>query len=111
MHPVDKTAILERARARYGTEPEALWTRFPNHLALRHRENRRWYALLMEVPARSLGLPGEGRVDILRQNPGILPAYHMNKDSWVSILLDGSVEGEAIFDLLEMSYRLTQGRR
>ncbi len=123
MRPVDRTAILERARARYGTEPEALWARFPNHLALRHRENRRWYALLMEVPARSLGLPGEGRVDILnvkcdpllvgslRQNPGILPAYHMNKDSWVSILLDGSVEGEAIFDLLEMSYRLTQGRR
>ncbi|WP_242861714.1 MmcQ/YjbR family DNA-binding protein [Bittarella massiliensis (ex Durand et al. 2017)] len=123
MHPVDRVAVLERARARYGTEPETLWARFPNHLALRHRENRRWYALLMEVPARSLGLPGEGRVDILnvkcdpllvgslRRERGILPAYHMDKDHWISVLLDGSVPWEQLTDLLEMSYRLTQGRR
>lgn len=123
MYPVNRAAILARARERYGTEPEALWARFPNHLVLRHRGNRRWYALLMEVPARSLGLPGEGRLDILnvkcdpllvgslRQNPGILSGYHMNKDRWISILLNGSVGREAVFDLLKMSYRLTQGRR
>lgn len=123
MHPVDREAVIQWAEERYGTEPEALWPRFPNHLALRHRENRRWYALLMEVPARALGLPGEGRVDILnvkcdpllvgslRQHPGILPAYHMNKERWISILLDGSVEGTSVFELLEMSHRLTQGRR
>ena len=44
----------------------------------------------------------------LRQEPGILPAYHMNKEKWISILLDGSVDTELVKGLLEMSYQLTK---
>lgn len=44
---------------------------------------------------------------ILRDENGILPAYHMNKEHWISILLDGSVSMEEIFQLLDTSYHLT----
>mgnify|MGYP002554662185 CR=1 FL=1 len=37
---------------------------------------------------------------------GFLPAYHMNKDKWISILLDGSVSKEEIFPLIDESYNL-----
>ena len=36
--------------------------------------------------------------------PGFLPAYHMNKQNWISIILDGSVPDDKIFPLLELSY-------
>ena len=40
----------------------------------------------------------------LRREPGFLPAYHMSKDSWISILLDGTVPDDRIMPLLSMSY-------
>ena len=43
----------------------------------------------------------------LRGKPGILPAYHMNKDKWITLLLDGSAERGDIEALLAMSYELT----
>ena len=35
---------------------------------------------------------------------GFYPAYHMNKKSWISIILDGSVSTEIIEKLVETSY-------
>ena len=32
----------------------------------------------------------------------------MNKEKWLSIALDGSVQEDEIKDLLDMSYKLTQ---
>ena len=43
----------------------------------------------------------------LRQEPGIYPAYHMNKNHWISIALDGTASEELVTMLLDMSYGLT----
>ena len=87
---------------------------------LRHQPSRKWYAVILEVGRSKLGLSGEGTVDVvnvkcdpllsgtLRQEPGIFPAYHMNKEKWISILLDGSVDAELMKSLLEMSHQLTK---
>ena len=37
----------------------------------------------------------------------VVPAYHMNKRHWVSIILDGTMEDEEIIRLIEESYDLT----
>jgi len=47
-------------------------------------------------------------VSILRQSSPFLPAYHMNKTHWLTILLDQGVESEEIFKLLDWSYDLTK---
>ena len=44
---------------------------------------------------------------MLRLSPGILPGYHMNKSSWLSILLDGTVGDALILDLLDRSFEIT----
>lgn len=117
--PATRAEILRAAAETFGTQPEYLWQDTPSDAVLRHTEGRRWYAVLMTVPRARLGLPGVGAADILnvkcdpalagslRLNPGILPAYHMNKDTWLSVLLDGTVERGMALDLLAMSYRLT----
>ena len=72
----------------------------------------------MRVKRQILGLDGEGFIDVmnvkcdpilvgsLRLKNGFLPAYHMNKDKWISILLDGSVSKEEIFPLIDESHSL-----
>lgn len=120
MRVVTRADIFRYAAERYGTEPEYLWMKYPNYAILRHADNRKWYAAVLDVPKDKLGLPGEGVVDILdiKCDPilmgsllcaeGFLPGYHMNKENWITILLDGSVAEGEIFGLLDLSYEMTK---
>ena len=66
-----------------------------------------------------LGLPEREMLDILnlkcdpvliaslRGTPGLLPAYHMNKEHWITAVLDGSAPDAQIQTLLAMSYDVT----
>ena len=116
-----KEQIFTYVREQYGVEPDYPFSTAPEYPVLRHRGNRKWFALLMDVPREKLGLKGSEPVDIinlkcdmmagaLRMQPGILPAYHMHRDSWVSILLDGTVPAEDILPLIDLSYQLTAPR-
>ncbi len=111
--------ILAYVKKEYGTIPDNPWKKYPENKVLRHKDNNKWYGLLMPVEKRKLGLSGTGDVDIinlkcdpmlaeiLRQQDGILPAYHMNHTKWISILLDGSVDMDTILNQIDMSYQLT----
>jgi len=44
------------------------------------------------------------------EKPDFRPAYHMNKDEWITILPDGSAEQEDINALMAMSYTFTASR-
>ena len=50
-------------------------------------------------------------IGMLRMQPGFYPAYHMNKEKWVSILLCGPAADDEIKELIEFSYQLTSSRR
>ena len=77
----------------------------------------------MVVPKNKLGLQGTDVVDILnvkcdsvmndmlRQSPGFLSGYHMNKTNWLSILLDGTVSDAQILDLLDLSFQMTAKKK
>ena len=117
----DGTAeLLAYALARYGDRPEYLWERFPSNAVLRRKDNRKWYAALLTVGADKLGLARREEVEIadLRMRPEELDAkvdgkkyfrgWHMNKKSWVTVVLDGSVPPAELHRLLDESYRLAQ---
>jgi predicted DNA-binding protein (MmcQ/YjbR family) len=36
----------------------------------------------------------------------VIPAYHMNKKHWNSILLDGQISSKKIREMIDLSYRL-----
>lgn len=111
-----RETVIQHIRDAYGVEPEYLWADTPNAAVFRHPGSKKWFAIIMDVATGRLGLPGEEIVDVMNvkcgpvmvgsllSEKGFLPAYHMNKEHWVSILLDGCVPDEQIFPLLELSY-------
>ena len=46
-------------------------------------------------------------LDGLLKREGFFPAYHMNKKSWITILLDDTVKDQEIKQMLDHSYQLT----
>ncbi len=106
----------------YSADAEFPWARHPKDIVFRHGGSRKWFALLLEVPKGKLGLPGDGPLAILNvkcdpvlagsflTEPGLYPAYHMNKTNWLSIALDGSVSDDKVKLLLDMSFELTASK-
>ena len=112
--------IFEYVQKQYGTVPEYLWNKSPDSAVLRHK-NGKWYAVFMTVEKSKLGLEENDLVAIMDvkcdpemtsmiiQTYGFLPGYHMNKQHWITILLDGSVSEAKTLDFLDMSYDLIDG--
>ena len=106
----------------YSVEPDRPFRMDDDSVVFRHTGNRKWFAFVMNIPYRTLGVKKEGNTDVLnvkcdplvigsfRAKPGFFPAYHMNKDKWISILLDGTAGKDDIEALLAMSYLLTADR-
>ena len=103
----------------YSVEPDYPFPADNTSAVFRHAGNRKWFALVMNIPAQKLGLPSENRIDIVNMKcdsvligsfrglPGLFPAYHMNKESWITAALDGSAPDETVKTLLDMSYQAT----
>ena len=104
----------------YSAVGEHLFTRYPNFQVFRHGGNKKWFAVIMDIPGKHLGLTGDGEISVVnlkcdtrligafREEPGIFPGWHMNKAHWLSVALDGTVEDEKIRFLVDMSYELTK---
>ncbi|MBR1527804.1 MAG: MmcQ/YjbR family DNA-binding protein [Oscillospiraceae bacterium] len=115
--------IFEYAENTYQSEPEYLWKRLPEAAVFRNKSNQKWYALCMKIGRDKLGLKEKASVWILNlkcdplfigsllEMDGYYPAYHMNKNHWITILLDGTVEEKQILELLDFSYHLTEKRK
>ena len=41
--------IFDYVFTQYGTQPEYLWKTHPDYAVLRHSDNRKWYAIVMNV--------------------------------------------------------------
>lgn len=110
--------LFDWVAAQWGILPEYPWGDNENAI-LRHRENRKWFAAILAVRRDRLGLPENGTVKVLNikcdprmigsllDQPGFHRAYHMNKEKWISIRLDGSVCTDQLLFLLGLSYDLT----
>lgn len=114
-----KEKLLTHARKNFGSEPDYPWADEPEYAVLRHADSGKWYALLMRLPARRLGVEGTV-LDVvnlkadpmvilsLLDHPSALPGYHMNKTHWITIILDGLFPDEELLSLLESSHALTR---
>ena len=120
---VGKRELLEYSRDVLSASPEYLWARLPEAYVLRNPMGGKWFAVGMPVRRDRLGLSGTGEVEVLNLKcgevllgsllgrPGFLPAYHMSKAQWVSVLLDGTVGEKEIKNLLSVSYDLTASKK
>lgn len=103
----------------YGVTADFPWLDYPGYAVYRHKENKKWFAVVMDIPKSKLGVPEEGMTDVvnlkcdplligsLLNEEGIFPGYHMNKAYWITVLLDGTVDEEKLSFLLDLSFELT----
>ena len=79
-------------------------------VAMKHLRNKKWFALIMEVKGELyLNLKTDPNYsDILRNTyPYIIPAYHMNKEHWNTIIIQEKIDETLVKELIEQSYQLT----
>lgn len=116
---MNRTEAEHYIAEKYGVSPEFPWISSPKHGVFRHESNRKWFAIIMNISGEKLGLQNDNMIDIMNVKcdhiligsllgqRGFFPAYHMNKNNWISIALDGSAEDETIKWLIDLSYCTT----
>ena len=81
-----------------------------NWTVMRHAANKKMFAAIYLHEGRIwMNLKAEPlRGDFLKSVfPAVVPAYHMNKTHWISLILDGSIPEADILSMIRESYRLT----
>ncbi len=113
-----KREFLQHCFNTYGTEADYPFEEDFETAVLRHKDNRKWYAIVMNISRRKLGLNSDEKTYAVNvklpfvlmgaydPEDGVYPAYHMNKNHWVSVLLTDASE-ELIKYLVNVSFDMT----
>ena len=61
----------------YNAEADYPWLKYPNYEVFRHCYNRKWFALIMDVPKNKLGLQGEEVLEVVnfKCDPILIDSY------------------------------------
>ena len=112
--------VVDYVKNKYGDELEFLWEKSPKTAVVRRKNSNKWYAVILTISKRKFNLDSDEAVEIINlhnspeeiekliDNKRYFPAYHMNKKHWYTICLDGTVELEKIYKLIDISYELAK---
>ncbi|MDO4903810.1 MAG: MmcQ/YjbR family DNA-binding protein [Limosilactobacillus sp.] len=98
---MDRETLISYIKDEYDVIPEALWEKWPRHVVFRHYDTKKWFGIMVEIPANKIGIDSDQIIDVLnvKLDPadvdllvsehikGFYPAYHMNKKYWISLNL------------------------
>lgn len=116
---ISRSEIFEFVKDKYNTHVDYPFENDFDSAVLRH-VNGKWYGLIMHVKNKSLHIEKEGITEIinlkidpelnhfLKGQVGVLPAYHMNKEHWISIILASDFDKDELLSLIDMSFELTK---
>ena len=116
-----KQSFFEYCLFAYGTQPDYPFDDWMESAVFRHADNKKWYAITLNVSRRKLGLDSDETVDVVNLKlptemfgsfgaaDGVYPAYHMNKLHWVSVILPDAPE-DVVHFLLNASFEATKSR-
>ncbi len=112
--------LIDHVRDTYGDEPEFLWQNFPDNAIWRRKDSQKWYGVILTVPKSKLGAASNEIVEILDlhlspeqmtstvDNKLYFPGWHMNKKSWYTVILNGSIPTDEICLRIAESYKLAK---
>lgn len=117
-----KQKLLEYCYDTYNTSPDYPFDEDFETAVLRHKDNRKWYAIIMKVSRRKFGFDSDEGIDVVNlkiptemfgsfsSSDGVYPAYHMNKLHWISVLLPDTTE-DIVHFLVEVSFSSTRSSK
>lgn len=85
-----------------------------NWTLMRHKGNKKTFAAIFEREGFIwVNVKCDPNLTYMRRSAfsSVMPAYHMNKWHWNSIILDGSVPVHEIKNMIEDSYALTKPKK
>ena len=112
--------ITKLIKEKYKDEPEFLWSKFPEFRIFRNKDNKKWYAIIMNINKNKLNINSNDEVYIINikldseeikdllDNNKFYPAYHMNKKYWITIILDENISDNEIMEFINKSYCLSK---
>lgn len=106
-----RNELFKYIKEEYDVEPEFLWKDTPDAAIFRHKNNRKWFALIMHVnDDEYLNVKTEPSYSELLRNSCdyIIPAYHMNKEHWNTIIINKNADKSLVHELIDRSYELTK---
>ena len=114
--------FFEMCSSSYLTLPDYPFEEDFETAVFRHADNRKWFALSMQVSRRKFGLDSDEVIDVVNLKlptemfgsfgaaEGVYPAYHMNKLHWISVLLPDAPDDIVQF-LLNASFEVTKSKK
>ena len=108
---VKREEIIKHIKEYYGISPEYLWKDTPDTAVFRHEDTHKWFAIIMKVKGEEyFNVKTEPNYsDLLRNTYDyIIPAYHMNKEHWNTVIISRKIDKNLLYDLIEQSYKLTK---
>lgn len=119
---MDRKGLEYHIRGLYGISADYPWERYPDYAVFRHRDNGKWFAVLMRISASKLGMDSYEEIDVVNlkwdgifsetlwASLAIYPAYHMNKQHWITVVLRDITDRD-LRGLLQKSFILTEKKR
>ena len=113
-----RTELCSYLSETYSVESDFPWAKYASYEVFRHKDSRKWFAVVMDINESKLGISGDRIISVvnLKTDPimsgtlvnekGIYPAYHMNKTSWITVVTE-EADDSTLKMLAEISYRLT----
>ena len=103
-------SIIAYAESEWEEMPEFLWKNFPDYAVMRRKDTDKWYALLARLTADKVGGSKKDIIEVVNMRrtegmdgPRFLPAYHMNKKTWTTVILDGTIDANKLLRFLTVS--------
>lgn len=85
-----------------------------NWCVIRHRENNKVFAWIFNKDGNVwINLKCKPELTQFWRNTykAVIPAYHLNKEHWNSVILNNTVPTEDIFNMIADSYNLTLNKK
>ena len=117
-----KQEFYELCSSTYSTLPDYPFDEDFETAVFRHGDNRKWFALSMQVSRRKFGIDSDEVIDVVNlklptemfgsfgASDGVYPAYHMNKLHWISVLLPDA-PSDVVQCLTNASFVATKTKR
>lgn len=80
-------------------------------VTMKHKKNNKWFALIMNVKGNVyLNIKTDPDYsELLRKTYDyIIPAYHMNKEHWNTVIINEKCDTQLVEELIEQSFDLTK---
>lgn len=119
---MNRNELIQYIQKEYICDVDYPWEKYPEYIVIRRRDNQKWFAGIFNIKGHQVGLDTNELMDVVNlkcesdliptliRESGIYPAYHMNKQHWISVDIEKYEDVKKLKLMVNMIYRLVRLR-